>query len=84
PRLQAIAQNLVKWDEATPYLYDHRWISHHWAKSDVSGLTPGKSDGRPLTLPNDQWHAIAVTNRADFMKAVDQAVHASSESKPTQ
>ncbi|MGC7402528.1 hypothetical protein ACPWR0_01695 [Pandoraea pneumonica] len=83
-RYRDIAKKIVKWDESTPYRYDHRWISLHGVQAIAKSLNKEKSTPTPLTLPRDQWDSIAAGNRADFLKDVDYTLEKSKRAKSTE
>ncbi len=73
PRLKDTIDRVLKWDETTPYNYDHRWISLHGMNAINNGLgNPGPSG--PLTVPRDSWDALAKTNRDQYRKSLDEAI----------
>jgi hypothetical protein len=77
-KVEALIPRVVEWDRRTPHNYDHRWINLHGmaAMSASMGKAPEGKPG-PLSVPKDQWNAIAEANRADYLanfrKAVDHA-----------
>jgi hypothetical protein len=64
-KLRVVVERVLKWDEATPYNYDPRYISFHGIKAIVSGLGNAGTPV-PLTVPRDSWGAIAKENRDHF------------------
>ncbi|MES2694430.1 MAG: hypothetical protein V4773_13215 [Verrucomicrobiota bacterium] len=56
-KLKKIVQRVIKWDEKTPYNYDHRWINLH----GLGGFT-GEA-GASLSVDEKTWPEIARTNR---------------------
>ncbi|MDB5775211.1 MAG: hypothetical protein JWP38_1344 [Herbaspirillum sp.] len=73
PQLKNIIDRVLKWDEATPYNYDHRWISLHGMKALNNGL--GNADQNSLlTVPRDGWDGLAKQNRDQYRKSFDEAI----------
>ena len=61
-----------------PYNYDHRWINLHGLGAiTVSSNSTGKTIVKPLSLPENEWPALAKQQRdqyiSDFNKAVEMA-----------
>jgi len=72
-KLGAIIGRVLKWDETTPYNYDHRWISLYGMRAINSRL--GNKDGAaPLTVPRQNWDALAQKNRDQYRHSLDEAV----------
>lgn len=74
-QLKSIIDRVLKWDEATPYNYDHRWISLHGMKAINTGLGNADQNG-PLTVPRESWDDLAKQNRAQYRKDFDAAIDA--------
>jgi tetratricopeptide (TPR) repeat protein len=72
-KLKITIDRVLKWDEATPYNYDHRWISLHGMKAINSGLGNADQNG-PLTAPSERWHDLAKQNRDQYRKSFDEAI----------
>lgn len=71
PKLERLIAAVVEWDRRTPYRYDHRWISLHGLHAVLAGLG-GKSVAMTpdaLSVPEDQWPAIAEQTRAEYLSA---------------
>lgn len=73
PKLNNIIDRVLKWDKATAYNYDHRWISLHGMNAINSGLENAVPAGS-LTVPRDTWDALAKQNRDQYRKSFDDAV----------
>lgn len=69
PKLRAIIERVIIWDETTPYNYDRRWVSLHGMSSLMShfGVPPPDS----LTVPKEQWDTLAQKNRARYQQGLD-------------
>jgi tetratricopeptide (TPR) repeat protein len=74
-QLKTTIDRVIKWDETTPYNYDHRWISLHGIGAISSGLTPTKPAG-PLTVPRESWDTVAQKNREEYRAGINQALTA--------
>jgi len=73
PRVRSIIERVIKWDESTPYNYDHRWISLHGVRAISSGLGTDSQHG-PLIEPRDKWDQLAKLNRTQFRAAVEESI----------
>ncbi|MQR01365.1 hypothetical protein [Glaciimonas soli] len=73
PKLKNITARVLKWDEITPYNYDHRWISLHGMNAINSGLGNAASTA-PLTVPRENWAALAQKNRDQYRASLDSAI----------
>jgi hypothetical protein len=71
--LKEIIDRVLKWDEATPYNYDHRWINLHGMRAINSGLGRVNSN-EPLTVASDKWDALAKQTRERYRKSYDTAI----------
>lgn len=69
-KLRGIAERVLKWDEATPYNYDHRYVSLHGTKVKSIALGNAEPSG-PLTAPRENWAIIAKKNRDQFLKTIN-------------
>jgi hypothetical protein len=75
PQIKRIVERVIKWDESTPYNYDHRWISLHGMSAISNGL--GMADERrPLLEPRDSWERLAKQNRGQFRHSIDETISA--------
>lgn len=66
-RLRPLAERAVEWDRATPHDYDHRWVNLHGTGAFGAG------DGR-LSVPADEWDAIAERVRVEYLEGVDEVL----------
>lgn len=56
-KAKSIVKKAVDWDRKTPYNYDPRWIALHGIRYFLPVPADGHQD--PLTIPEDQWEALA-------------------------
>ncbi|OGR34199.1 MAG: hypothetical protein A2051_03450 [Desulfovibrionales bacterium GWA2_65_9] len=68
-KLNSIMERIVKWDEATPYKYDRRWIAHSGVASIARSMSNSTQAG-PLLVPREQWDALAQKTRVEYRKLV--------------
>jgi len=73
-KLRDITAKLIKWDEATPYNYDCRWIALHGLQFSMASLSNAQATGGALTVPRNEWDALAQQNRDVYQKSLDQAL----------
>jgi len=73
PKLKNTIDRVLKWDEATPYNYDHRWISLHGMRAINSGMGNAASSA-PLMVSRDSWTILAKKNRDQYRTSFDQAI----------
>lgn len=80
-KLHDIAQRAVKWDETTPYHYDYRWINLSGMNAVASGM--GNTDvlNRPMTLPQEQWVALATRVRLEYLASMEIAIQMHNKQK---
>ena len=82
-QLEELIPKVVAWDRRTPHDYDHRWINLH----GMGALTGGDGETRALSLPQEQWQAIAERTRDDYLRgfreAMAQAKQVGSEERET-
>ncbi len=82
PQLKNIIDRVIKWDKATPYNYDHRWISLHGINAINNGL--GSADqNSPLTVPRERWYDLAKQNRDQYSKSFYEAIDAVQKQRGT-
>lgn len=74
-KLERLIAEVVEWDRKTPYQYDHRWINLHGLHAVLYGLEGKSVAAMPdaLSLPADQWDAIAEQTRADYLSGFQHA-----------
>lgn len=73
PKLEELIPQVVEWDRKTARRYDHRWINLHGMGVFLLAFEPdGPVD--PLSLPEDQWEAIAETTRSEYLEGFRQAM----------
>lgn len=70
-KLNGIVERVLKWDEATPYNYDRRWIAHSGAKVMANALNNVAQTG-PLLVPREQWEGLGKKTRAEYPRVVAQ------------
>lgn len=73
-KLRATIAKVLRWDEVTPYNYDHRWINLHGMAAINSGLGDGSQTSQPMSVPKDTWDALAKQTRVQYMDALEQAI----------
>jgi hypothetical protein len=73
PKLKSIIDRVLKWDEETPYNYDHRWISLHGMNAINNSLGNGAQTGS-LTVPRENWDALAKKNREQYRASLSDAI----------
>lgn len=58
-------QAAIQWDRDTPHDYDPRWIALHGIEASLpeSPTVPQE----PLTIPEEQWEALAEQHRRDYL-----------------
>ncbi|MCE0762662.1 hypothetical protein LWC35_07030 [Pseudonocardia kujensis] len=59
-RLRRTVVRAVAWDRRTPHHYDHRWIALH-------GMSAYLGSAGPLSVPEEEWDALAARTRADYL-----------------
>jgi hypothetical protein len=59
-----IMERAVEWDRETPHDYDARWIAFHGIGASLPEPAPGMAT--PLTIPEDQWDALAEKHRTEY------------------
>jgi hypothetical protein len=72
-RLEALILRVVEWDRKTSHGYDHRWINLHGMAAIVESLDESEGKPKPMSLPRDQWDAIAEKTRTDYLEGMRQA-----------
>ncbi|WP_145748297.1 Rap1a/Tai family immunity protein [Nitrospirillum amazonense] len=74
-KLSAIIDRVIQWDETTPYNYDHRWIALHGLGAMRRHLgADATSPPQPLTIPKDQWDAVAQKDRKELREGIAKAI----------
>jgi len=75
-KLENLIPKVLEWDRATRYNYDHRWINLHGMNAMLSGMNGKPPPGAPaaLSLPKDQWEAIAEKTREEYLSGFNEAV----------
>jgi hypothetical protein len=73
PKLEELIPRVVEWDRETARSYDHRWINLHGLGVFLLAAEPDEPVG-PLSLPEDQWEAIAETTRSEYLEGFRQAM----------
>jgi hypothetical protein len=56
----------IAWDRKTPHKYDARWIALHGIRASLPAAADGKES--PLTIPEEEWEALAETHRKEYHK----------------
>ena len=72
-RIEALIPKVLEWDRKTPHDYDHRWINLHGMGAMIDSLD--KLEGKPksMSLPREQWVAIAEKTRTEYLEGMRQA-----------
>jgi hypothetical protein len=69
-RLEQLLIRVVDWDRKTPHDYDQRWINRKWNDYLKELYQRGKKSApEPLSLPAEQWEAIAEETRVTYLKS---------------
>ena len=63
-KLRKTVDEVITWDEKTPYNYDHRWINLHGM-----GSFSGGSSSR--SVPTEKWQDLAAQARKDFRAGLE-------------
>jgi hypothetical protein len=71
-KLEALVERVVAWDRRTPHRYDHRWINLHGMGAILSAKEGAKP--APLSLPEQDWPAIADKTRQDYLSGLRKAI----------
>ena len=71
-KLEKIVGRAVAWDRATAHDYDHRWINLHGMGAVLSAKEGAKP--APLSLPQQDWPAIADKTRRDYLSGFRKAM----------
>jgi tetratricopeptide (TPR) repeat protein len=87
-----VVQEVLDWDEKTPYFYDHRWIYQHSSGAYIASMGPEKAeaaglqevrdpDAEPgaLSLPEKRWPEIRQQARRDFQTGLEERIHRPAE-----
>jgi hypothetical protein len=76
PKLEALMPRVLDWDKKTPHKYDQRWINLSGMDAMSASMDPPAtgSGSKPLSLPREQWNAIAEKTRSDYFEGFKQAV----------
>ena len=72
-KLLALVEKVVKWDRETPHAYDHRWINLSGMGATTSAMEGASGETR-LSMPEDQWEAIAEKTRTDYLAGLREAI----------
>lgn len=80
-KLKDIIHRVVQWDERTPYNYDYRWINLHGMAAISSGLGNADAKSKPMSLPREEWAALATKTRAEYLGSLDTAIEAYKKQK---
>ena len=73
-KLKDTIHKVVEWDRSTPYNYEYRWINLSGLNAISSGMGDAAADNKPLSLPKEQWPALAEKNRQDYLASLDAAI----------
>lgn len=73
-KLPVILEKVIHWDETTPYNYDHRWIALHGMGAIRRGMGMDSGPPQPLTVPKEQWDALAQKGRAELREGMVKAI----------
>lgn len=74
PKLTKLVEQVVEWDEKTPHSYDQRWINLHGMGAMISGLNPNETKKPILSMPENEWDAIAAKTRKDYLNGFQAAM----------
>ena len=73
PKLEKLIPKIVAWDREIPHSYDHRWINLHGMNAMMSALGTVTTP-TALSLPKEQWDAIAEKTRVDYLSGFQEAM----------
>jgi hypothetical protein len=71
-KVEALIPKVVDWDRKTAHDYDQRWINLHGMDAMLASLDPAGKP-KPLSLPQEEWDAIAEKTRSEYVEGVRQA-----------
>ncbi len=74
PKLKKIIDDMIKWDAATPHNYDQRWINLHGMAAMNEGLGNQVQSQQPLSVPEEQWAALAQKTRDDYQRSAEKTI----------
>jgi hypothetical protein len=82
---ETLISEVVEWDKKTPHNYDGRWINLHGMNAVLESTVGDQRTGKApeLSLPKDQWEAIAEKTRTDFEKAFHEVIEQMKNNKGT-
>ncbi|MDP3430363.1 MAG: hypothetical protein Q8R89_08540 [Desulfomicrobium sp.] len=72
-KLESLIHRVVEWDRSTPHNYDHRWINLHGLEATLSAMGE-ESNNKPLSLPAEQWEAIAENTRKKHLENFEEVL----------
>jgi hypothetical protein len=72
--LESLIPKVIEFDRKTLHNYDQRWINLHGMNAVMNGLAAPASKQAPLSLPEDQWDAIAEKTRSDYLAGFKEAL----------
>jgi hypothetical protein len=83
-KLKGIVLKVVKWDEETPYHYDHRWINLHGMGAMTSSLDEKQENkAQQLSLPESEWPSLAKQERQKYLAELNEAIEELRKSNAT-
>ena len=73
-KLEDTVNKVVAFDEKTAHDYDNRWINLHGMGSMIDSLEGKQTEKVRLSLPEEQWTAIANKTREEYLKGFKEAM----------
>lgn len=84
-KLMDLIRRVVEWDRTIPHDYDQRWINLQWNEYMTVLYRRGKKHAvEPLSLPSDQWQAIAEETRLRYQSSMLEGIQDYKEQHPRQ
>lgn len=76
PKLEQLVLKVIDWDRSTPYEYDHRWINLFGMETLMAALEVDDAQEivPVLSVPEEQWEAIAEQTRIDYLEQFREIV----------
>lgn len=74
PKLEQLVLKVIDWDRSTPYEYDHRWINLSGMDALMASLEPDDAQEIVLSLPEEDWEAIAEQTRVNYLEQFREVI----------
>lgn len=72
-KFESLIPLVVEWDRSTPHNYDHRWINLYGLDA-ISSAMGEPSNNTSLSLPVEQWEAIAENTRKKYLEMFSEVL----------